>query len=274
MCELDGISSLFDEHSGSDLSADDESQSDDDRESARSESNSDNGNTESSLSDSERADDKNKCELDGISSLFDERRGSDFSADDESDGDDDLESTKSELNIELCSSDSESTDDNTKATTTEPELSDDSLCEVDGFSSHFDQHGGSQLGDDDQLARDDGKALDNEDADVVINYDLQSCVDEDPLCLWDGLSTLFDESRGSESGDFSDAEERSVGLLVENEAEDKQVPNGRSTAGKSHWETAVKSFRIVAGVAGVGLALYAAYKYFKRKFGLLTELIM
>ncbi|XP_074639425.1 uncharacterized protein LOC141897706 [Acropora palmata] len=183
VCELDGISSLFDEHSGSDLSADDESQSDDDRESARSESNSDNGNTESSLSDSERADDKNKCELDGISSLFDERRGSDFSADDESDGDDDLESTKSELNIELCSSDSESTDDNTKATTTEPELSDDSLCEVDGFSSHFDQHGGSQLGDDDQLARDDGKALDNEDADVVINYDLQSCVDEDPLCL-------------------------------------------------------------------------------------------
>ena len=71
--------------------------------------------------------------------------------------------------------------------------------------------------------------MDNEDADVVINYDLQSCVDEDPLCLLDGVSTLTDERRGSESGDFSDAEERSVGLLVENEAEDKQGPTGRST---------------------------------------------
>ena len=53
-----------------------------------------------------------------------------------------------------------------------------------------------------------------------------------------------------------------MGLLVENEA-DKQGPTGRSTAGKSHWETAVKSFKIVAGVAGVGLALYAAYIYFR-----------
>ena len=130
-------------------------------------------------------------------------------------------------------------------------------------SSHFDEHGGSQLGDDDQLARDDGKSLANEDADVVINYDLQSCVDEDSLCLLDGVSTLFDERTWSESSDFSDAEERSLDLLVENEAEDKQVPTGRSTAGKSHRGTSVKSFKIVAGVAGVGLALYAAYKYFR-----------
>lgn len=56
-CELDGISSLFDERSGCNLSAGDESDGDDDRESARSESNSENDNTESSLSDSERADD-------------------------------------------------------------------------------------------------------------------------------------------------------------------------------------------------------------------------
>lgn len=63
-----------------------------------------------------------------------------MSADDVSDADDDRVSTKSELNIELCSSDSESADDNTKATTREPELSDDSLCEVGGFSSHFDEH--------------------------------------------------------------------------------------------------------------------------------------
>ena len=119
------------------------------------------------------------------------------------------------------------------------------------------------MGDDGQLARDDGKSLDNEDADVVINYDQQSCLDEDALCLLDEVSILFDERKGSESGDFSDAEELSVGLLVENEAEDKQGPTGRSTAGKSHWETAVKSFKIVAGVAGVGLALYAAYKYFR-----------
>ena len=119
------------------------------------------------------------------------------------------------------------------------------------------------MGDDDQFARDDGKSLDNEDADVVINYDLQSCVDEDALCLLDGVSTLSDQRRGSESGDFSDAEERSLDLLVENEAEDKQVPTGRSTAGKSYWGTSVKSLKIVAGVAGVGLALYAAYKYFR-----------
>ena len=84
--------------------------------------------------------DDSKCELDGISSLFDERSGSDLSADDVSDADDDRVSTKSELNIELCSSDSERGDDNTEATATEPELSDDSLCEVDGFSSHFDEH--------------------------------------------------------------------------------------------------------------------------------------
>ena len=42
----------------------------------------------------------------------------------------------------------------------------------------------------------------------------------------------------------------------------KQGPTDRSTADKSLWETAVKSLKIAVGVAGVGLALYAAYKYF------------
>ena len=90
-CELDGIAALFDERSGSDLSAYDESHGDDNRELARSESNSENDNTELSFRDFERADENNeatataapddsKCELDGNSSLFDERIGSDLSA--------------------------------------------------------------------------------------------------------------------------------------------------------------------------------------------------
>ena len=147
---------------------------DDNRELARSESNSENDNTELSFRDFERADENNeatataapddsKCELDGNSSLFDERIGSDLSANDESDGDDDRESTRSEFNSELCSSDSESTDDNTEATATEPELPDDSLCELDGSLSLFDEHGGSELGEDGmcchQHARDKGKSV-------------------------------------------------------------------------------------------------------------------
>ena len=69
----------------------DESHGDDNRELARSESNSENDNTELSFRDFERADENNeatataapddsKCELDGNSSLFDERIGSDLSA--------------------------------------------------------------------------------------------------------------------------------------------------------------------------------------------------
>ena len=235
-------------------------------------SDSETDNTEATDTEPELSDDS-KCELDGISSLFDERSASDLSADDESDDDDDRESARSESNsendkTESSLSDSKRGDDNTEATATEPELSDDSLCEVDGCSSHFDEHGGSQLGDDDkccyQHGRDDRKSVHDEDADAFINCHLQSDVDEeDSLCLLDGLSTLFDEGGGLESGDFSDAEERSVDMLVENKGEDKQGPTGRSTADKSHWETAVKSLKIAAGVAGVGLALYAAYKYFR-----------
>ena len=72
-----------------------------------------------------------------------------MSADDESHDDGDRESARSESNsenykTESSLSDSERGDDNTEVTATEPELSDDSLCEVDGFSSHFDEHGGSQ----------------------------------------------------------------------------------------------------------------------------------
>ena len=60
--------------------------------------------------------------------------------------------------------------------------------------------------------------MDDEDADAVINCHLQSDVDEeDSLCVLDGVTTLFDERRGSESGDFSDAEERSVDLLLKGE---------------------------------------------------------
>ena len=273
MCELDGISSLFDGRGGCYSGEDNKSDGDDDRESATNESNSENDNAEFFLSDSERADDNTettatepelsdhcKCELD----------------------DDDQESARSESDSELSSSDSENTDNNTEATATELELSDDSPCELDGFSSLFDEHGESELGDDDeccyQHASDERKSVDNEDADAVITYHLQSCVDEDLPCLLDGVSTLFDEhcahqivmrlhlkdyDRESESGDFPDAEEWSVGMLVENKAEDKQVPTVRSTADKGHWETAVKSLKIAAGVAGVGLALYAAYKYFR-----------
>lgn len=83
---------------------------------------------------------------------------------------------------------------------------------------------------------------------------------DDSKCELDGISSLFDERSGSDlsANDFSDAEERWLDLLVENEAEDKQGPTGRSTADKSYWETAVKSSKIAAGVAGVALALYAA----------------
>ena len=85
-------------------------------------SDSETDNTEATDTEPELSDDS-KCELDGISSsLFDERSGSDLSADDESDGDDDdRELAKSELNSK--NDDTERTDENTEAT----ELS-DSIC--------------------------------------------------------------------------------------------------------------------------------------------------
>ena len=105
-------------------------------------------------------------------------------------------------------------------------------------SSLFDEHGESDLGDDD-------------------------CMGDDSLCLLDGVSTLFGEHKESEYGDFPDDDESTVGKLEESTHEDKQEPIVQSTTKASHWETAIKSFKIAAGVTGVGLALYAAYKYFR-----------
>ena len=78
-------------------------------------------------------------------------------------------------------------------------MSDDSMCELDGISSLFDEHGMFEsVGEDDecchQHASDERKSVEHEDADAVINYDqLQSCVDEDSLCLLNGEATLFEE---------------------------------------------------------------------------------
>ena len=284
---LDGFSSLFGEREESDLSEDDEFDSDNDQESSEDESNNEDNNIELGLSDSESADDNTEpaatepvmsddsvCKLlDGFSSLFGERGESDLSEDDEFDSDNDQESSEDESNnednnIELGLSDSESVDDDTEPTATEPELPDDSVCEyLDGFFSLFYEHGESDLGVDDEFcyqhADDERKSVDNEDADAVINYDqLQSCLDEDSLCLLDGVSTLFEDHRESES-DFPDDEERIVSMLGESKPEDKQEPTVQSTPEAGHWDMAIKSLKIAAGVAGVGLALYAAYKYFR-----------
>ena len=249
--EFDGFSSLFIEQEDSDLVEDDASDSDDDQESSGYDSNSGDNNIVFRLSDSESADENTEpaatepvmskdsvCELvDGLSSLFDERGESDLGEDDQFDSDDDQESSKDESNendnnIEFRLSDSESTDDNTEPTATEPVMSDDSVHELlDGLSSFFDEHGESDLGDDDYMG-------------------------DDSLCLLDGVSTLFEEHK--EYGDFPDDEESTVATLGESTHEDKQ-----STPKAGHWETAIKSFKIAAGVAGVGLALYAAYKYFR-----------
>ena len=113
-----------------------------------------------------------------------------------------------------------------------PQCLDNSVHDLlDGLSSLFDEHGESDLGDDD-------------------------CMGDDSLCLLDGVSTLFEEH--NEYGDLADDEESTVAMLGESTHEDRQ-----STPKAGHWETAIKSFKIVAGVAGVGLALYAAYKYFR-----------
>ena len=186
--------------------------------------------------------------------------------DDEFDSDDDQELSKDESNaednnIELRLSDSESADDNTEPTVTEPVMSDDSVRELpNGLSSLFEEHGESDLGDDDELcyqrAEDERKSVDNEDADAAIKYDrLQSCVDEDSLCLLDGVSTLFKEHKESKYGDFPNDEESTVGILGESKPEHKQEPVVQSTPEAGHWETAIKSLKITAGVAGVGLAL-------------------
>ena len=256
--EFDGFSSLFNEQEDSDLVEDDASDSDDDQESSGYDSNSGDNNIVFRLSDSESADENTEpaatepvmsedsvCELlDGLSSLFGERQESDLGEDDEFHSDDDQESSKDESNdedniIELRLSNSESADDNTEPTTTEPVMSDDSVHEfLEGLSSLFDAHGESDSGDDD-------------------------CMGDNSLCLLDGVSTLFGEHKESEYGDFPDDEESTVGKLEESTHEDKQEPIVQSTPKAGHWETAIKSFKIAAGVAGVGLALYAAYKYFR-----------
>ena len=118
-------------------------------------------------------------------------------------------------------------------------MSDDSVHEfLEGLSSLFDAHGESDLGNDD-------------------------CMGDNSLCLLDGVSTLFGEHKESEYGDFPDDEESTVGKLEDSTHEDKQEPIIESTPKTGHWETAIKSLKIAAGVAGVGLALYAAYKYFR-----------
>ena len=102
--------------------------------------------------------DDSVCQLlDGFSSLFNERRESDFDEDDELDSDDDQESSQDEYNneennIELRLSHSESADNNTEPTATEPELSVASERELlDGLSSLFNEHEESDSGDDDEL---------------------------------------------------------------------------------------------------------------------------
>ena len=121
------------------------------------------------------------------------------------------------------------------------------------------------MGDDDescyQRAEDEGKSVDNEDGNAAINYDqLQSCVDEDSLGVLDGMSTRFEEP---EYGEFPDDEKSTVGMRGESKPEDKQESVVQSTPKAGHWETAIKSLKIAAEVAGVGLSLLAAYKYFR-----------
>ena len=211
-----------------------------------SESISEDDKTELSSSDSEieanstqaELSDESLREFDVFSSLFNEQEDSDLVEDDASDSDDDQESSgydsnSGDNNIVFRLSDSESADENTEPAETIPAMSDDSVHELlDGLSSLFDEHGESDLGDDD-------------------------CMGDDSLCLLDGVSTLFKEH--NEYGDLADDEESTMATLGrESTHEDKQ-----STPKAGHWETAIKSLKIAAGVAGVGLALYAAYKYFR-----------
>ena len=239
--------------------------------------------TELSSSDSEieanstqaELSDESLREFDGFSSLFNEQEDSDLVEDDASDSDDDQESSgydsnSGDNNIEFRLSDSESADDNTEPAATELVMSDECVCELlDGLSSLFGERGESDLGDDDQFDSDEDNIIELRldglsslfDADGESDLGNDDCMGDDSLCLLDGVSTLFEEH--NEYGDFPDDEESTVGILGERNAEDKKEPIVPSTPKTGHWETAIKSFKIAAGVAGVGLALYAAYKYFK-----------
>ncbi|XP_067033489.1 uncharacterized protein [Acropora muricata] len=231
--------------------------------------------------------DESLREFDGFSSLFNEQEDSDLVEDDPSDSDDDQESSgydsnSGDNNIEFRLSDSESADDNTEPAATELVMSDECVCELlDGLSSLFGERGESDLSEDDQFYSDDDQESikdESSDEDNIIELRLDGlsslfdidgesdlgdddCMGDDSLCLLDGVSTLFEEH--NEYGDFPDDEESTVGILGESNAEDKKEPIVQSTPKTCHWETAIKSFKIAAGVAGVGLALYAAYKYFK-----------
>ena len=64
-------------------------------------------------------------------------------------------------------SDAESADDNAEPTATEPVMSDDSVHELlDGLSSLFDEHGESDLGDDDDKESGYGDFPDDEESTV------------------------------------------------------------------------------------------------------------
>ncbi|XP_015763720.1 PREDICTED: lisH domain-containing protein C1711.05-like [Acropora digitifera] len=260
-----------------------------------SESISEDDKTELSSSDSEieanstqaELSDESLREFDGFSSLFNEQEDSDLVEDDASDSDDEQESSgydsnSGDNNIVFRLSDSESADENTEPAATELVMSDECVCEfLDGLSSLFGERGESDLGEDDQFDSDDDQESSNDesnDEDNIIELRLDGlsslfdadgesdlgdddCMGDDSLCLLDGVSTLFEEH--NEYGDFPDDEESTVDILGESNAEDKKEPIVQSTPRTGHWETAIKSFKIAAGVAGVGLALYAAYKYFK-----------
>ena len=257
LSEFDGFSSLFNEQEGSDL--DDASDSDDDQESSGYDSNSGDNKIKLLLSDSESADentdpaatesvrsDESECELlDGLSSLFGDRGESNLGEDDKFDSDDDQESSKDEsndednINMGLRLSDSESADDNAEPTAAEHVMSDNSVHELlGGRSSLFDAQGESDLGDDD-------------------------CMGDNSLCLLDGVSTLFEEHKECGYGDFPDDVESPVGMLESTPKDKQEEPIVQNTPKTGHWETAIRSLKIAAGVAGVGLALYAAYKYFR-----------
>ena len=79
------------------------------------------------------------------------------------------------------------------------------------------------------------------------------------------MSRLFEKHRESEYCDFPDAEERIMGICIRESKPKDKKPTVQSAPGPGHWQTcpAMKSLGIVAGVAGVSVALYAAYKYFR-----------
>ena len=56
-----------------------------------------------------------------------------------------------------------------------------------------------------------------------------------------------------------------MGIYIRESKPKDKKPTVQSAPGPGHWQTcpAMKSLGIVAGVAGVSVALYAAYKYFR-----------